>query len=340
MRRSGARRGTAACVFVLAGLLSIWMPCFGQTADGDGTQKNTSSELDLQSYQRELTRIEEASKNPKEIAELRRTLPDAWTVKDGERIYSVPTKEISEALRQIEHNSKNGAALQLDARLMEMRQHAEQLSRPISGTSETEAQGKLKEILKRGEFHEAAGPSAWDLARARVNRWIFEHIIRLLSLLHIGRKTGNAIAWGVLFLAVVLLFYLAYRWLTAASKETTFRAEVETVASDARRWVKEALAAADRGDFREAVHCAYWASVAHLEDIRILPRDRARTPRESLRLLEQYPKEQRVLQSITRSFELIWYGYRPVSAAEWTGTKEELEKMGCLQDSTAPTVPS
>jgi hypothetical protein len=80
--------------------------------------------------------------------------------------------------------------------------------------------------------------------------------------------------------------------------------------------------------------------VAHLEDTRILPRDQARTPRESLRLLEQHPKEQSLLQAITRNFELIWYGYRPVSAVEWAGAKEQLEKIGCPQVSIAPTAPS
>ena len=298
------------------------------------------SELDLSSYQRELTRIEETSKDLSKIPELRRSLPDVWAVRDGDRTYSVPTKEISEALREIEHDPKKPVAAQLEMRLNEMRKQAEELSRPFPRVNTAEADEKVRKILNRGEFQDASGPSAWDLMRARIARWIVLHIIKLLRFLHISQRTGNGIAWGVLFLAVVLLFYVVYRWLTKAATAADFRAEVVPAASDARHWVQEALAAADRGDFREAVHCAYWASVAHLEDVRILPRDRARTPRESLRLLDQHPKEQGLLEAITRSFELIWYGYRPVSAAEWVGTKEHLEKMGCLQVSTAPTVPS
>jgi hypothetical protein len=309
-------------ISVLAMLLVFCLPARAQTpADSEPA---TPSEFDLQSYQRELARVEQASKNPQEISELRHSLPETWTVKDGNHLYSVPTKEISDALWQIEHNPKK----------------AEALSHPSLGTNPAEAETKLKKILERGEFQDASGPSAWDLWRARINRWIFEHILRLLNLLHISRKTGNTIAWVVLFLAVVSLFYVVYRWLTQSSKAADFHVEIEPKASDARHWIQDALAAADRGDFREAVHCAYWASVAHLEDIRVLPRDRARTPRESLRLLKQYPKEHGLLQAITRSFELIWYGYRPVSAIEWAGTKEQLEKMGCLQASIAPTVPS
>jgi Domain of unknown function (DUF4129) len=326
-------------VMVMTLLIAFHSPCFAQTAIGE-QPSTTGNQLDVQSYERELAHISDATKNPKDIAELRRSLPDAWTVKNGDRTYSVPTKQISDALRQIEHDPKKGAAVLLEARLKEMRRQAEQLQSPGSIVDTAPAESKLQNILKRSEFQAAAGPSPWEMIRARINRWIFEHLMRLLSLLHISERTGNTIAWSVIFAAVVLVFYGFYRWLTKSAKTVNFHAEVEPVASDARQWLQEAMAAADRGDYREAIHCAYWAAVAHLEDIRVLPRDRARTPRESLRLLDDHPKEQSVLQSVTRSFEFIWYGYRPVSAAEWAGTKEQLEKIGCLQGSTAPTGPS
>ncbi len=306
------------------------------------TPVNTISptQLDLQSYQRELSHIAETLQNPGEIPALRRSLPESWTVRDGERVYNVPTKEISEAIREIERDPKKNTAALLGVRLDAMRQQTEELARPSASANMAEAADKLKKIMERGEFREVSGPSRWDLLRARVIRWIALHILKLLSLLHLSHKTGNAIVWGVLFLAVVLLFYVAYLWMTKSSGEASFRALAEATQSDARRWLQDAVAAADRGDFREAVHCAYWGSVAHLEDIRILPRDRARTPRESLQLLDQHPKEQGILRTVTQSFELIWYGFRPVSASDWAGTKQQLEKMGCLQASIAPTVSS
>ena len=321
-------------------LLGLPFSCYAQTPPEGNSSSSPASDLDLPSYEQELTRIEQVSTDPAVIEAVRRSLPGSWTVKTGDRIYTVSTQEISDALREIERDPKKAATVQLKARLEAMRQQADELSNSSPGVNATEAEGKLKKILGRGEFQEATGPSAWEQMRARMNRWIFLHIIKLLMLLHISQKTGNAIAWGVLFLAVILLFYTVYRWLTKSANAVNFRAEAEPIASDARHWMQEALAAADRRDFREAMHCAYWAAVAHLEDVRLLPRDRARTPRESLRLLEQHPREQSLLQSVTRNFELIWYGYRPVSATEWAGTKEQLEKMGCLSASTAPTVPS
>jgi hypothetical protein len=88
------------------------------------------------------------------------------------------------------------------------------------------------------------------------------------------------------------------------------------------------------------VHCAYWAAVVHLETLGVLKRDRARTPRESLRLLDRHPNEQNLLREFTRRFELIWYGYRPASASDWSEARSHLEKMGCLTPSTAATANS
>lgn len=319
------------CVFLLFALAPV--PADGQ----DSTA--AASEFDLESYQRELARIEEASKNPKEIGELRRSLPKSWKVKDGDREYSVPTRELSDALWQIERNPKKQAAGQLEERLESMQRQAEALH---SGRRKNalEAEPKLKKILDRAEFKDATAQSPWDALRARINRWILEHIIKLLNKLHISQKTGNTIAWVVLALAVLALFFAIYRWLTNATKAADFRAEAAASTSDARHWIEEALVRAERGDFREAIHCAYWGAVAHLENTRLLPCDRTRTPRESLRLLDHHPNEQRLLRTITHSFELIWYGYRPVSAGEWAGAKEQLEKMGCLEGSTIPTAPS
>jgi hypothetical protein len=340
MKDWGLGAAARSRIMLLAAFITFSFPCCPQIFAAEKSGSTESSALDLQSYQQELMRIEDGANDREKIEALRKSLPDEWRVEHGGQTYSVPTKEISEALREVQSDSKKATLAQLELRLKFMRQQAEELARATSGTNLAEAKDKLDAVLNRSEFREATGPSTWDVIRARINRWILQHIIRLLNLLHISRKTGNAIGWGVLFLAVVLVFYVVYRWLAKSTKAAEFRAEVEPRGSDTRHWTQEALVAAERGEFREAIHCAYWASIARLEDVRILPRDRARTPRESLRVLDQHPKEQSVLQSVTRSFELIWYGYRPVSEADWAGTKEQLEKMGCLQSSIAPTVPS
>jgi hypothetical protein len=308
------------------------------------SQSQPSPELDLNAYKAELARIAESVQSKQNLGSVRKSLPPSWKVRIRDESFEVSTREISAALAEIERNPSKSKHVeeQLQLRLQALQRGAQEMeSAPGANVStEAEARGKLKEVLNRSEFQQAAGPSAWEMMRARILRWIFEHIIWLLRWLHISERTGNYFAWSVIFLAVVVLFYAVYRWLSKMAGRTDFVAETEPVASDVRQWLAEALSAAERGDYREAIHCAYWASIARMEDMRLLARDRARTPRESLRLLEQHPREKGFLQAVTRSFELIWYGYRPASQTDWAAAREQLENLGCLQASIAPIAQS
>ena len=158
--------------------------------------------------------------------------------------------------------------------------------------------------------------------------------------LHLGGATGNVVAWIVVGLAFLALAYFVYRNLAGRSRLQESPVETPADLSDSRQWAREALAAAERGDYREAVHCAYWAAIARVETLGLLKRDRARTPRESLRLLDPHPSEQKLLREFTRHFELIWYGYRPASVQDWSDARAHLEKMGCLPPSTLATANS
>jgi hypothetical protein len=323
--------------------VSLWLaggiPAWAQKVAPADTAAKPGPELDLSAFRAELARISDGVKSKQNLRGLRESLPPSWSVRVKDESYEIPTREISQALSQIERypDKSKHVEEQLQLRLQAMQRGARELDKVAGASRDAQARAKLNEILNRSEFREATGPSAFELLRARIIRWIFERIIWLLQRMHISAQTGNYFAWGVIFLAVVVLFYAVYRWLLKTTRSTDLVAEAETVASDVRQWLAEALGAAERGDYREAIHCAYWASIARMEDMRLLSRDRARTPRESLQLLEQHPREKGFLQAVTRSFELIWYGYRPASQSDWAAAREQLEKMGCLQASIAPT---
>jgi hypothetical protein len=82
-------------------------------------------------------------------------------------------------------------------------------------------------------------------------------------------------------------------------------------------WLKDAQAAAAGGQWREAIHSVYWASIARLESGRLWPADRARTPREYLALLRGTDPRKPKLTALTRSFEHTWYGGREAAAADF-----------------------
>jgi hypothetical protein len=299
-------------------------------------------EYDLREYEAQLERCAESIKNPAALHSLRNSLEPTWFVRVGNARVAVSTEPITHELRELEVRPQDSAKIihDLNLRLAAMRTAVAALEALEPRENPEEARARLDKILARKEFQGAKGPSAMDLLQARINRWIVEKLARLFMRLHISAKTGNATAWGVIILAFLSLCFMVWRWLSGKQQIAESVPAAKTAPSDARQWVAEALAAAERGDFREAVHCAYWAAVAKLEDMNVLARDRARTPRESLRLLEHHPNEERMLRGLTTHLELIWYGYRPVSPNDWSRVKEELEKMGCLRASTAPTANS
>ena len=88
-------------------------------------------------------------------------------------------------------------------------------------------------------------------------------------------------------------------------------------------------AAAERGDWREAVHLAYWAGISFLEAQGLWRPDRARTPREYLRLLPPANTARPALQALTRSFEQIWNAQRPASDSDYGAALSHLEALGC-----------
>jgi hypothetical protein len=300
------------------------------------------AELDIPAYEVELGRIAESLRDTEQIPQLRKSLPRAWTVRVGDQSVQVPTGWLASDLKKIEEDPANSphVSQEVTSRLVAMRNMATALEHGSSPANLDVAHTKIDKILSAREFGAAQGPSQWDLLKARIARWVGLQIYKLLSRLHLGAKAGNALAWIIVGVAFLALVYWVWKTLSPKNRRPATSVEVATESSDQRHWALDALAAADRGDYREAVHCAYWAAVVHLEALGVLKRDRARTPRESLRLLDPHPNEQDLLREFTRRFELIWYGYRPASANDWSEARSNLEKMGCLTPSTPATVNS
>jgi hypothetical protein len=301
-----------------------------------------SIEFDLPSYEAELDRCVAEVKRSDETPDLRKSLPRIWFVRTADGRIDVSTTWLAQGLERVEEDSTNSATIvkEIETRLLAMRQAAKDLEGDSKQPSSDTARGHLDKILQRSEFAGQQGPGQWERVWEKIGRWVSEQILKLMRALRLGAATGNFISWAVVGLAFLALAYFVFRTLAGRSRPLETAAETPTDLSDPRQWARDALAAADRGDYREAVHCAYWATVVRLENLGLLKRDRARTPRESLRLLERNPTEQKLLREFTRHFELIWYGYRPASAQDWSDARAHLERMGCLTPSTAATANS
>jgi hypothetical protein len=94
-------------------------------------------------------------------------------------------------------------------------------------------------------------------------------------------------------------------------------------------WLAEARAAAAKREWREAIHLAYWAGISFLERQGTWKPDRARTPREYLRLLASGSEHRETLSTLTRIFELAWYAKKDADERTFSLTLQALEKLGC-----------
>jgi hypothetical protein len=114
-----------------------------------------------------------------------------------------------------------------------------------------------------------------------------------------------------------------------AGVETFMPGVIPISAKEWRKWLAEAQDAAAHGDWREAVHLSYWAGISFLEQRGMWRPDKARTPREYLRLLSSASEYRDALSTLTREFEVIWYGYKEASPESYSETLAHLEALGC-----------
>jgi hypothetical protein len=318
---------------------SIGVPVRAQQAQ---VSTNLTMELDLPGYEAELDRCLAALRHRDAIPQLRQSLPRIWHVRAPDGAIDVSTTWLTLELEKLEQEPATYGVIanQVKSHLTAMRQAAVELQATSSLPASVNAREHLDKILERREFAGEHGPSKIEQWQARMSQWLTRQILKLLWRLHLGARTGNALSWAIVAIAFFALCYWIIQNLVGRARQPLRADEARPRSNDSREWARDALAASERGDYREAVHCAYWAAVVHLEARGMLKSDRARTPRESLRLLDPHPAEQKLLREFTRLFELIWYGYRPASAVDWSDARTHLEKMGCLTPSTAATANS
>lgn len=298
---------------------------------------------DGQSFLKELGRLkaglQSAGKSTEALRSYRESLPKAWAVDAGGRHYDVPTELLDRRLENAErHPELRGQQLDqareyLDALAAETASLSEQ-PQPRSDS----ARAKLDAILARSEYAHARQQSWLEKLRARINELLFNALVRILRGVGGQASLGYALLWiGICAAAVLIAYWIFRRWFRAARGQEMALQAAAVPSRSWQEWVFSSREAAGRGDYRMAIHCAYWAGIARLQDLGALSPDRAKTPREFLQALaksklilpESLVTRQRALSLLTSRLEKIWYGYQMATEADFRDSLTQLETLGC-----------
>jgi len=322
-------------------------------------------ETDVRGYIAELDRVSTAvsglAENPSRIAPLRDSLPKMWLVRAKDQAFSVSTEWLVSTLATMDSTPKLRASLEKDllARLGILREEAAAFEKPSAEPDAAAARARVTEILKRREFESVSPPGWFQKLAQRVASWIMRTLRRVLRPILGIPHSGEVLIWGIVVVLFLLLAVLVARVLLRTARTGNLSLDSPIPPGKTwRDWAREALEAAARRDYRDAVHRGYWAGIFRLWDLGALKVERDRTPREYLRMLAEsdaeraepapssdrspanLPEQRAALATLTRRLEVTWYGYQVTTQEDFRATIENLEALGCRFPSILPTAES
>ena len=254
-------------------------------------------------------------------------LPQSWRVHTEKHDFEISSEGLRRDIRRYQSQKNLANASAIRARLESLRGEIDgfELAPPDISTQ----RGALNGILARREFNDVHGPTWMD----RLKRWMLETVLRVLRRLFRSSAiptVGKYFVYALIGAAGLALLYLVYRSIFRNPEfEEVVPRDLPVSAKEWTIWLSEARTAAARGDWRDAIHLAYWAGISFLEREGYWKPDRARTPREYLHLISPQNEQRETLTALTQIFELAWYAKRETSEQSFIQTLRELEKLGC-----------
>jgi hypothetical protein len=281
----------------------------------------------IQSLDDSLAAVSDLKEHPQKSAAIRASLPPAWHVEVDGKSFEISTQAI---LQDIDTWQQKGESESLDRAILQL-----QMLRNLAVASrETQPdfvarRAQLNSILSRREFRMVHGETWMDRLKQRINRLLLKWLGRALTASAIP-TISDIVVYGLMILAVLALAYWMYRSLrNGARLQTIMPVALPVSAKEWPVWMSEARAAAARGEWRDAIHLAYWGGISFLEAQGAWRPDVARTPREYLRLLPVTSMQKPALLGLTTRLEAVWYGMQRADSAAFTQTLVELETLGC-----------
>lgn len=286
--------------------------------------------LTIPEYRAELERLRgdaQELNNSRAVPVSLEHLPSRWRVHTEKHDFEISSEGLRRDIRRYDSQKNAANASAIRARVESLRREIDgfELAPPDISTQRS----ALNSILAHREFNDVHGPTWMD----RLKRWLLERILRVLRRLFRSSAiptVGSYFVYALIGVAGLALLYLVYRGIFRNPEfDEVVPRGLPVSAKEWTIWLSEARAAAARGDWRDAIHLAYWAGISSLEREGFWKPDRARTPREYLRLISPQNEQRETLTALTHIFELAWYAKRETSEQSFIQTLRELEKLGC-----------
>lgn len=192
------------------------------------------------------------------------------------------------------------------------------------------ARKEANAVLARGEFQLSGGPTWWERLTAWAMGWIGRFFTGVAEVGIAAPWLGKLLAW-LFFVgaAVGLLFFVLRNVARQRLRISLGHTALHHTPWDreADDWAMRAEQHAAAREWREAVHCVYWAAIVALEERRAWRHNPTRTPREYVRLLKPGSTQQQGLRRLTQIFERIWYGLREANAEEYAEARSMYEGL-------------
>lgn len=294
-----------------------------------------AADISVREYQQQVdqlaTRINDLKDHPENAGDLAGEVPASLIVSTDKGSVNVSLQRLKDAVAEF---SKAPEAKRAE-KLEQLQTYTDALTRQAHSYEQPndfkEGRQKLNSILQRREFNRVHPPGAREVLLDKIFRWIgglFRHFGRG------GKATFNVvqvIVYGLIAIALGLAIFWTVRRLRRPEEEEPTR-EIIPFAPSARNWrawLSDARAFASQNDWRNAIHMAYWAGISFLEAGGAWKPNRARTPREYLRLINARDPQLPTLSALTGKFETVWYGQRPAGRTDFEEALGQLEKLGC-----------
>jgi hypothetical protein len=317
-------------------LLLISFPSWAaEDAAASTPADSVPKQITLAEYRQELSRIDEQLKAlvqyPERAGGLRTSIPEEWEVQTSSGNFDLNNEDLRYKLQRYASSPKDRGEILPE---MEFQTETQLMgAREFDHPPDASVRHKLDAILQAREYGSVTRTqSPLEKLKDLAIDWLIRVFSQFFRAAAAHPQMSKVLLWSIIGLVILGFVVWLYFLLRRTSRDEYAYPQGDVMPAHSHKhwqqWLREARAAAERADWREAVHFAYWSGISYLDSTHAWKPDAARTPREYIRMLAD-PIRREPLEALTRRFEFVWYAQQSASSEDFQFSLAQLERIGC-----------